>query len=109
VQGKSIDLNLKKQNSTPRNIYYQTEQKQPPLAPSLKKEYNSAGKKTKKQPDSTSSEHSSTDSAVKPFKDPHLVIDKYRNLPFVPQKNEQTDRNLLLRSKELNPMVSFPI
>jgi len=43
-------------------------------------------------------------------KDPHTVIDKYANLPFMPQKNEQSDRrDILLRSKEFNPLISFPL
>lgn len=43
-------------------------------------------------------------------KDPLTVIDKYANLPFMPQKNEQSDRrDILLRSKEFNPLISFPL
>lgn len=44
------------------------------------------------------------------MKDPHTAMEMYENLPFLPQKKEQTDRrDILLRSKEFNPLVSFPI
>jgi len=37
-------------------------------------------------------------------------MEKYANLPFMPQKNDESDRrDILSRSKEFNPVVSFPI
>jgi len=42
--------------------------------------------------------------------DPHIALEKYANLPFVPQKNEGQDRqNILLLSKEFNPLISFNV
>ncbi len=44
------------------------------------------------------------------YSDPHVVIDKYSNLPFMPQKNEESDRrDILLRSKEFNPLISITV
>jgi hypothetical protein len=38
------------------------------------------------------------------------VIEKYSNLPFMPCKNEEIDkRDIIMRSKELNPVISFPV
>ena len=42
--------------------------------------------------------------------DPTGVINKYSNLPFMPQKNEEKDRQDILQlSKEFNPMISFNV
>ena len=43
------------------------------------------------------------------LKDPHIIIEKYGNLPFMPQKNEENDRKgILMHSKEFNPVISLP-
>ncbi len=43
------------------------------------------------------------------FKEPHNLIEKYVNLPFVPQKNEDKDRQgILMHSKEFNPVICLP-
>lgn len=102
TSSSSQSLSQVKANDS-KTVYYQTHSK------GAIRLQNSAGtpKQNSGQKMNASSE---CESEGAKFKDPHLVIDKYSNLPFMPQKNEQNDRrDILMRSKEFNPLISFPV
>lgn len=103
TSSSSQSLSQAKANDS-KTVYYQTQNKQAPRTPV------SQGGTPKYQSGPKTNISSECESEGAKFKDPHVVIDKYANLPFMPQKNEQTDRrDILMRSKEFNPLVSFPV
>lgn len=99
------------------SIYYQTQSvktalnnERTPSALNKTDNYHSQTETKNRQRVDTIDTHLSDKDSSKAAKDPHTVIDKYANLPFMPQKNEQSDRrDILLRSKEFNPLISFPL
>ena len=108
--------NSQQQQFKAASIYYQTQSVKTALnndsssAPPKQQEKQPQSETKNRQRVDTIDTHQSDKDSSTLTKDPHTVIDKYANLPFMPQKNEQSDRrDILLRSKEFNPLISFPL